>query len=410
MDRIKHLILRFLREEIEPGERAELEEWLASAPENRALLEELQQPALVAEAFVKLDRLRRKEAWERVASHAEAVRGGSAYAGSLHTESKQPAAPELGSDNRRGIRLWRWSAAAVLAGLLGIGAWWLIGTKQGNVVAPVREADVAAPSHNRATLTLADGRRVDRDSAKLGAVAVQGGAKIVKSGNGQLAYGPGLGHNGELLYNTLSNPRGSQVVSLTLTDGSRVWLNAESSIRYPVNFAGSERAVEITGEAYFEVAEDAGKPFRVKKDSTTIEVLGTSFNVNAYADEPAMKVTLLEGKVEVRKEASALVLHPGQQAIITGQVERSGNVDTAAVMAWKNGRFTFNSADLATVLRQLARWYNVEVSYEGKVPNHRFNGRIGRSLTLDQVLDVLGGTGVHYQVQPGQPNRLIIRP
>lgn len=271
----------------------------------------------------------------------------------------------------------------------------------------VKPADIAAPARSRATLTLGGGQQVDLDSAASGELAMQGGAQIVKGTGGQLAYQLKLEHSDELLYNTLSNPRGSQVVTLTLSDGTKVWLNAESSVRYPAVFVGNDRSVEMTGEAYFEVAKDAMRPFRVKKGNATIEVLGTSFNVHAYEEE-AMKVTLLAGKVRVAAAGRGLVLAPGQQAVVAEGIGMGKDVDTAAVMAWKNGLFSFRHADLPMVMKELARWYDVQVIYEGKLPEERFTGRMGRDLSLSQVFKLLRGMGVRYRIEAG--NKLIIEP
>jgi transmembrane sensor len=227
------------------------------------------------------------------------------------SERKEAVVVELPSQRRR----VGWLVAAVLIGLLGTGTWWVLRSRQtSNPAVAVNAGDVAAPTRNRATITLGSGQQVDLDSAAAGALAAQDGAKIVKDANGHIVYKVDIDHPGALIYNTLNNPRGSQVVSLTLSDGTRVWLNAASSIRYPAAFLANERVVEITGEAYFEVAEDATKPFTVRKDNTVIEVLGTAFNVNSYGDEPVLAVTLLSGKVRVDVSGTDQVLDPGEQA------------------------------------------------------------------------------------------------
>ena len=307
----------------------------------------------------------------------------------------------------------RWMAAASVVLALGIGVWMLVERQQkgGRSVETDTNGlvrDVAAPVRSKATITLAGGQKVALDSVVGKDVAEQGGAKIEKGAGGQVAYRMELGARSALLYNTLSNPRGSRVVNLTLSDGTRVWLNAESSIRYPAVFVGSDRTVEVSGEAYFEVAADAVRPFRVKKDSATIEFLGTAFDVNAYRDEPTLKVTLLNGKVGVAEGGERVLLGPGQQAVVRESVRLAGVVDTAAVMAWKNGNFAFADADLPAVMRQLARWYDLDVSYAGAVPAGHFEGKIGTSLTLDQVLRLLTRAQVHYRIEAG--HKLIIEP
>jgi transmembrane sensor len=411
MDRIKYLLLLVLRDEASSEERAELEAWAAEAPANRELIRELQDPEKVAEALAMLDRLHRAEAWAKVEGYAAAHR---------------PAAVAALDDDqsRRRRMIFRWMAAAVMVALVGTGAWWLFQNRPTSV-APVAQttkpADIAAPVGNRATITLAGGRQVYLDSAGNGELAQEGNAQVVKEANGQVAYKVENITNRALLFNTLSNPRGSQVVNLTLSDGTRVWLNAESSLRYPVIFTGADRTVEVNGEAYFEVKKNPDQPFIVEvENGAKIEVLGTAFNVNAYPDEPDFKTTLLEGSVRVAEASSrSVILKPGQQAQMVGlktgnarpgvgQISVLDSVDTEAVMAWRNGRFAFNDADLPTVMRQLTRWYDIDVTYEGNIPKREFNGKIGKSLTLDQLLKVLTTTTrFHYSIEG---NKLTIRP
>ena len=206
----------------------------------------------------------------------------------------------------------------------------------------------------------------------------------------------------------------SSDLQLTLPDGTKVWLDAASSLTYPTAFKGSDRTVELTGEGYFEVAHDKRRPFTVKAGGQTIRDIGTHFNVNAYTDEPAQVTTLLEGAVSV----DGHLLRPGEKATVTGATVsgstaggadvRVSRGDPEQAVAWKNGLFYFSDAGLETVMRQLSRWYNVDVSYEGNIPARQFNGMIGRSLTLNQVLKGLAKENVHYRIEEG--NRLIITP
>jgi len=340
-------------------------------------------------------------------------------AGSVNRDG---ASNSVGIPNRDG-RLWimrpvRVAAAAVIFFVLGTGVWWIFFRQPASAprtAQSAKSADVPAPAVNRATITLGSGRKVYLDSAGNGALAQQGGARVVKLASGQVAYETSAAAlaNGELVYNTLTNPRGSQAVSLTLTDGTKVWLNAASSLRYPVAFTGSDRIVEITGEAYFEVAQDKNKPFRVKRGNTTVEVLGTHFNINAYDDEPTTNTTLLQGSVKVNSQLSGstkfVILQPGQQAQLsrTDRLDKIDKVDMDAVVAWKNGTFQFKGASMQTVMRQLSRWYNVEISYEGAIPEHRFVGKVGRDYNLSEVLAVLEASDVHFKIE-GQ--RIIVRP
>src|SRR5258705_7986378 len=195
--------------------------------------------------------------------------------------------------------------------------------------------DVQAPKVTKALITTADGKIITIDSLTSFS---QGNVKIVKTVDGKIVYS---GAASEVSYNTLTNPTGSKVIDMTLTDGSRVWLNAGSSVTYPVSFTANERKVKITGEAYFEVQHDANKPFIVSKGETSVQVLGTHFNVNAYDDEDNIKVTLLEGSVKVSTmyDVRGTMLRPGQQAQIATDIKVAGNVDLDEVMAWKNGLF-----------------------------------------------------------------------
>jgi transmembrane sensor len=316
----------------------------------------------------------------------------------------------------RVIPIWRRiAAAAAILLLLSVAGYFLLKpNKQPVEIAkntPAFKTDIPAPATNKARITLANGTTVSIDSINNGMLAMQGNMKVVKNANGEITYEQTTdnGLPSIIAYNTLFNPRGSKAISLTLSDGSQVWLNAESSLKYPTSFTGNEREVEITGEAYFEIAKldlPGGKrmPFKVTKGTREIEVLGTHFNVNAYDDEDALKVTLLEGSVKVSitgNDQQSTVIKPGQQAIITtsGQLTANNSVDIEAVMAWKNGLFHFNSATLPEVLRQLARWYDVEVTYEGTIPDMKFGGEITRNTNLSQVLQILEESKVHFKIE-----------
>jgi ferric-dicitrate binding protein FerR (iron transport regulator) len=258
------------------------------------------------------------------------------------------------------------------------------------------------PGSDKATLTLGDGSSIVLDSAKTGSLALQGNSQVLKKGDGQLQYTPNSVAASAVSYNVLSTPRGGQY-KLTLQDGTGVWLNAGSSIRYPTAFEGKERRVEITGEAYFEIAKNAAMPFRVmvdgsaqNEDGLEIEVLGTQFNVNAYKDEPGMKTTLVEGSVRLVKGRSSSMLRPYQQALVSpdGGLKTMPLADVEQIIAWKNGAFEFDDADISTVMRQISRWYDVEVVYEGKAPTDHFSGRFSRRTSLAGVLKILNISGI----------------
>jgi ferric-dicitrate binding protein FerR (iron transport regulator) len=220
-------------------------------------------------------------------------------------------------------------------------------------------------------------------------------------------------------YNTLFNPRGSKVISLTLSDGTKVWLNAESSLRYPASFSAPSavREVEITGEAYFEVKHNSKQPFKVHlPNGSIVEDFGTAFNINAYPDEEATKTTLIEGSIKVSAPSAdknlrnqrEKILKPGEQARLTANSQwLTTNPDLGEVMAWKNGRFQFNRTPLPVVLRQLSRWYDIDVEYHGNVPDVVFAGRMGRDLNLSQVLIVLNKMEVNFKIEG---KKLIVMP
>jgi transmembrane sensor len=410
---IADLLLRLHRETLSESDRQELDSWVAASQENAVLYQELTDDSAVEAGLRAIERYDLEPIRQRILAQLPGAFSAAASA-------EIPAEIRLSARRRLIIRL---SAAAAVIAVLSVGTWWFTSSRQASVPSvaqSVKPADIAAPATNRAMITLGNGQRVDLDSAASGALAQQGNAQVVKEANGQVAYKVENLTNKELLFNTLTNPRGSQVVTLTLSDGTKVWLNAESSIRYPAVFVGSDRTVEVTGEAYFEVAKNASQPFKVRiKDWEEVDVLGTSFNINAYADEPALNTTLLEGSVKVAVaggDRSSVVLKPDEQAQVIVVNSASGresvtvdkNADVEQAVAWKQGRFAFNRADLPTVMRQLARWYNVDVTYEGKIPERHFTGRIGKSLTLDQVLKGLTQARVHYSIETG--NKLIIRP
>jgi ferric-dicitrate binding protein FerR (iron transport regulator) len=301
-------------------------------------------------------------------------------------------------------RRWIAVAAAVIL-LLGVGTYIRMRHEVKPNMAPAnasKKQDVP-PGHDGAILTLADGRQIVLDSVQNGSLAMQGTTRITKLNNGQLNYSSLTGKPSEILYNTLTTPR-ARKATVILADGTQVWLNAASSIKYPTVFSGKERRVEIAGEAYFEIKKNAGMPFFVKRAGSdqTIQVLGTRFNVNAYDDEDAMKTTLLEGSVKVIRGRSSSVLSPGQQAILGNRnddgirVVDDANIDE--VMAWKNGRFQFSNMDLKTIMRQLTRWYDVDVVFEGKVPDIRVGGFIHKDVNLSIVMEFLGENGVHYKI------------
>lgn len=275
------------------------------------------------------------------------------------------------------------------------------------IVSPTLSNDIV-PGGNKAVLTLDDGTTIILDSAANGIISTQGNIEVEKLENGLLAYtinGKTITESEDAFYNTITTPRGGQY-RITLSDGTKVWLNAASSIRFPIVFMGNERKVTVTGEAYFEVAHNTAKPFKIKAADSEVEVLGTHFNINAYDDEAAIKTTLLEGKVKVlalsnQNGVQTKFLTPGQQSIIakSGSINVLSNADTEEAVAWKNGRFQFKSADLKSIFRQISRWYNVDVEYKGDM-DLRFTGQLTRSDNVSKVFEKLKLTGeVNFKIE-----------
>jgi ferric-dicitrate binding protein FerR (iron transport regulator) len=259
-----------------------------------------------------------------------------------------------------------------------------------------QQLDIASPKKSKATITLANGQTVLLDSIGNGILAKQGAVSLVKSADGQIVY---TGTSTSPVYNTLFNPRGSKVISLTLNDGTIVWLNSESSLRYPVAFVGNQRRVEITGEAYFEVAKDERKKFIVESNGVSTEVLGTHFNVNTYESEHDVKITLLEGAIKVRKGLITGILKPGQQAEVTDDIRVTSNVDMDAVMSWKNGFFHFANTSIPELMKQISRWYDIDIVYNNVITQRQFGGEISREASLSEVLKILNKSKVKCRLE-----------
>ncbi len=372
------LILKYLQQTLSEAEQTQLNEWLASSDENKELFEKLTDQQYISAALDNLYLYDEERGWETIKrkfpfKEAKPIKKFS----------------------------WRRIAAAAAFILLGTSAYFLFISKAArkNDIVEISNTtpnDIAAPKGTKAMITLSDGRTVLLDSVANGTLAIQGKVNVIKTVDGQINYN---GSAVAIEYNTLFNPRGSKVQPLTLSDGTKVWLNSESSIRFPIAFMGNERRVEITGEAYFEVTKDGTKKFIVTGNNVTTEVLGTYFNVNTYTDESSIKVTLLEGSVKVIKGSSLRLLQPGQQAQVTNEVKVVNGVDLEEVMAWKNGRFQFEGAGIEEVMRQIARWYDVEVVYEGKPKEQHFRGGISRDVEVSKLLKMLETTtAVHFRI------------
>jgi ferric-dicitrate binding protein FerR (iron transport regulator) len=312
--------------------------------------------------------------------------------------------PEQGRAEARVRQMIFWKRLAAVAAivlLIGTGIWFgLIRTPKTDLVTNTPKTTLTntkdiEPGGNKAILTLGDNSTIVLDNAANGQLAQEGSSKVNKTKDGELEYQSAIDNKQlAIVYNTLATPRGGQY-QLVLPDGSKVWLNAAASIKFPTAFAGNERRVEITGEVYFEVTKDPKKPFKVTiAGGAAVEVLGTHFNINAYNDEPDIKTTLLEGSVKVSKDATSEILKPGEQVSISQSSHLSQPilVQTEEVLAWKNGLFHFENVDIKTVMRQISRWYDIEVDYKGAIKTEPLFIEVPRNTTLLDVLKVLETT------------------
>ncbi|MDN3549210.1 FecR family protein [Mucilaginibacter aquaedulcis] len=256
------------------------------------------------------------------------------------------------------------------------------------------------PGCSKATLTLSGGVKINLNSNKLGLVANQGKTQLKKNSEGQVIYEPQANNQSSaLIYNTITVPKGGRY-QVILSDSTKVWLNSASSITFPVAFSKVERRVSITGEVYLEVAKNKHLPFRVVAGKQTVEVLGTHFNINAYPDEPSIKTTLAEGKVKVITNNQTAILAPQQQAELSN--DEAGKimihpVDVDNVLAWKSGVFQFDKAEISFIMREISRWYDVQIKFEGDVPNRKFTGSISRNVNLSEFLNMLSYTGLGFK-------------
>jgi transmembrane sensor len=303
-------------------------------------------------------------------------------------------------------RMWpiRFSAAAVLFLLLAAGIFFY--SKYEKTKANQLAQQSIVPGGNKATLTLANGKVINLTEAQNGDLSKQAGIQISKTADGQLIYtieDASAADDSKLIYNTISTPKGGQY-QLKLPDGSKIWLNAASSLKYPANLTSlNERRVELSGEAYFEIAKDHSKPFIVATNKQEVKVLGTHFNVKDYADDHSTKTTLLEGSVQVTAEVNPqpILLKPGQQSNLIAGTIKVSEVEAEDEIDWKNGDFVFKAENLKSIMRKIARWYNVEVEYQDNVPQDvELEGLVSRSRSITEVLKLMESTDkVHFKFE-----------
>ena len=311
------------------------------------------------------------------------------------------------------INMKYWSIAASVILLLGVGYFFLSKKNTPSLVKADAEKVIEndlLPGGNRAILTLGDGQQIVLDSSQNGNLANQGNISVIKLDDGRIAYKDANEKPADIVYNTISTPRGGQY-QVDLADGSKVWLNAASSLRFPTRFSGGERKVEITGEVYFEIAKKDGAPFEViLTNGSKVQVLGTHFNVMSYADEKRIETTLLEGSVRFVHNEKSIVIKPGQQIVLdetTSDLSLNNQVDMEAVMAWKYGKFYFKNSDIESVMKQLSRWYDVDVEYRGKV-DKKFEGSVSRDISASNIFKILEATGgVSFTIDG---NKILVSP
>ena len=328
------------------------------------------------------------------------------------SKAKPIEAPDTDLPVRQTFKAWyQISVAASILLMLSIGLYFYAnraGMQPIEAAKPklVSEQPVIVPGGDKAILTLSDGSKIILQDAKKGVLANQAGVSVQKTSDGELLYSfaknntptPRKSSN-EIIYNKIETPKGGKY-QINLPDGSKVWLNSSSTLRYPALFSGNTREVELNGEAFFDVAKDNTKPFKVIAKDQIVEVLGTQFNINSYSDEGTFKTTLIEGSVKIIYKDEVVLLSPGQQFQPNSRSAKVLEADTEEVIAWKNGYFLFKNEDIQSIMRKVSRWYNVEVTYSGEIPQVGFGGNISRSKDISEVLNVLQLTNaVHFKVE-----------
>jgi transmembrane sensor len=372
-DALKYAALMFkqLNGDLTPAEQQELENWLAADVRHRALLEDLQHKETFSEDIAFFDGLDVEADWLAVAAR----------------HNFKPVPWLIGWK-----RIAQWSVAAVLLGAIALVFKWQHSNNEPDksIVATnnTKFKNDVLPGSSKAVLQLANGQTVDLNDNSTTPITEEDGTHIAQQ-TGQLVYNNGkpAGQEQETLFNTLSTPRAGQY-QLTLPDGTKVWLNASSSIRFPLRFSGKERLVELTGEGYFEVAKNTAMPFRVKVNGMEVAVLGTHFNIIAY--NGVTKTTLTEGAVKIQlPDKRSWQLVPGQQAVVKNDAVQVAFTDVEKAIAWKEGVFYFKEDDFEDIIAQIARWYDLDIEIKGKIPGKRISGNINREARLSQVLEML---------------------
>jgi len=389
-ERFKALFEQYLNDSLPSGDLLELQGAIQD-DRYRALFDDLLKNAFEEPAFAEADGEARQSVFNAISSRIN-----------------QQEDTELGNTDKRRLIPYRWltGAAALLFIALGAGWFFLRNDNKLNNDKGQKEniyAQNIKPGVNKATLTLANGKKLILTDSLHGQLANEAGVKVSKTKRGEIVYTVASDeHSGQqvLQYNTLTTKRSEQF-QVILPDGSHVWLDAASSLKYPVAFKGNERKVELTGQGYFEVSHNAAMPFIVKTAKTEVQVLGTHFNVSAYDDDQDTKTTLLEGAVIIKSKQAATILKPGEQAVLNdqGQLMINKDIDAEMEIAWKNGLFNFKKAGIEQIMVKASRWYDIKVEYEGKIPKTKLTGRMSRNVDISELLGILQYEGIKLRIE-----------
>ena len=403
------LIFKHLNGRLTEQEKEELDRWIQENDQNKALFARLTDEHNLVSQLNDFSFSNKDEAWERIVLE-------TGFRKNSHTSAV--------------YRSWlKYAAAAILLIISGVTLFKILNTRDNmeNQIAVTSQKPDLLPGKNKAVLTLADGSEILLDEVSKGQIARQENILITKTDDGQLVYtlnktkNPESGTAAIPTFNNISTPRGGQY-KVILPDGSKVWLNAASTLKYPTEFSDTGRKVELKGEAYFEIAKaeyikDGRKhriPFLVLSAGQSVEVLGTRFNVNSYANERNVTTTLVEGSVRVisatnktdnirEKAGHEIMLRPGEQSRLSlagkDPVPVVSKADMDEVIAWKNGEFQFKNADIQTIMRQISRWYDVEVEFQGKIPDTKYRGKIPRNVPVSQLFEILQTSGVNFKIE-----------
>jgi len=384
-EKFKALFEQYLNDSLPSGDLLELREAIQN-DRYQALFDDLLKIAFKEPAFAEIDDDARQSVFNAISSRI-----------------KQQEDTELINNGNRRLIPYRWLAGIAALVFLTVGAGWFFMKSNDKGQKGNTYAHVIKPGVNKATLTLANGKKIILTDSLHGQLANEAGVKVSKTKQGEIIYTTGSNEDSgqpALQYNTLTTQRGEQF-QIVLPDGSHVWLDAASSLKYPVAFKGNQRKVELTGQGYFEVSHNTAMPFIVKTAKTEVQVLGTHFNVSAYDDDRDTKTTLLEGAVRIRSAKGSAVLKPGEQGVLNnmGLLTVNKDVDVGMEIAWKNGLFNFKKAGIEEIMVKVSRWYDINVRYEGKIPETKLTGKMSRNVDISGLLGILQFEGIKFRVE-----------